>query len=368
MNNKLFLRFISISIIPLIVSCNNDHWNLNQVAGIKGTDEGLTKMIVVNDSTGYLLGSIYNKDYALNKNLYTEQKAIIYKTSDNGNNWDNMLLGKGKFIDACNLGDTVYALKNIYHGNGVDSIGASQIYYTTGKGANWTLISQIPDEVQHIYFANSKIGFLITYYDHKLAKKVCVSEDGGKNWRQTSFKLFNTQLFYCSPKNVLWSLTGDDMGAMSYDILSQKKIKPELESKETLPNFRAVSFIGDSNNNLWFLGIENITKNILIVKRNFFGRYETIKRIRYEKGIAPKYIYVSKNIIDILLSSGPSEYKEEGIFPIGVYKTKFIRSEDMGKTWHEENLPIDYRIEPFDFFGKETVWMYGGGQNLQVRR
>ncbi len=69
MNKSFLFRILSFSFFIFYNnSCTTDHWIIKKVVGIKGMDEKLTKMILVIDSTGYILGALYNQDYPINKN------------------------------------------------------------------------------------------------------------------------------------------------------------------------------------------------------------------------------------------------------------------------------------------------------------
>lgn len=366
MNTRKNCKFILLTMYAILtIACKSDNWKLRQADGIRGNNEDLSKLVIADETTGYLFGERDNEE---NENHFIDQNAVIYRTGNAGTSWQSVVLGYGVFIDACRVGDRIFALKNIYSGDRVDSVGSSEIYCSTKSGNNWRRLTKINQGLQNILFSNPKIGFLISRYNRSLIKQVYRTTNGGKSWTQTPFRLYNTNKFYASPNGDLWSLTSPDITSASFDILRENKINPDREREEALPNFRAVSFTGDANGNLWFLGIENNTKDILVMKRTTSGAFKKVTMMKHETGLGPEQIYVFGDVINVLLSKGASEIPKNTSFPTGVYTFQFIRSEDGGQTWRKERLPEDNRIEPIDFYGKRTVWIYTGGQNIELRQ
>src|ERR1035437_10146119 len=100
-------------------------------------------MLFVDNKTGFLFGSQDTEDL-FKKNEFWNTKALIYKTLDGGLTWQVRDFGVGKFKYACNINDTIFALKTtILREPSTLNIDSTYIYKSTDKGQTWSMIKSV---------------------------------------------------------------------------------------------------------------------------------------------------------------------------------------------------------------------------------
>lgn len=298
----------------------------------------------INDSTGWIAGS--KMELSL-KN----QDAIIYRTVDGGRTWTPTLIGKGSFQFIRHISDTLYGVKHVFNKDSYEEVN-SVIAKSTDNGHTWNEISEIPGMIKQVSFTNSKVGYSIAKDNESNTNdwRLLKTSDGGLDWTHL-ITINNVQsgvvvdkFFFINQYQGTSLLTYDTQRDTSYT--------------EIFPNnFKSALITKDKNENVWVIGSENA--NFVLLKREGTGNFKKIVFNEVSKG-QPHDFYTYADIADnrIYLITG------DGASIVGVTH-RFFKSEDLGKTWTEEDIPFDLIVEPI-FFANGKIWSYDG-TGLQIR-
>jgi hypothetical protein len=352
-----------------LIKCNNmNHWHSANVKGLMDMNEELNRMIFLNDSVGFLFGSNYSDAAVLNNRLRTQQNAIIYKTTDGGLTWHSTLnSGNGVFMDAINVKDTIFALKQVFYGEQVDQVKSIQLFNSLDQGDSWQKIGDVPGIVPRLCFCNSKIGFIISRVESKKSVKQVLyqTSDGGRNWQLIEKEHQGIDNVICSNNRTLFFLGTTSNDKISSNLLIQRDLISGNEHTEAIP-FEAYVLSVDANKNLWLLGEQS--GQVVLYRKSEAPEFNRIHAFTSEKRLTPYHLYVYDSTITVIVreSDIPKNAETGKMFPVGL-TYKLFRSEDFGENWNEEKLPVNYLIKPFAFYGKERIWMNAGGGRLQWR-
>lgn len=205
MKTKLLLI---ISLTQFIMLSAKAQWTLTTV----DTNYFLSKLIFVNDSTGFAAGSIglgkgillktTNKGISWDTTTFSQALLSVffpnadtgyascegmYKTTDGGNSWSQLsynfpsdICGRGLFFLSADTGfvggGNTYVLYRTYDGG------------NTWSTHNYLPVSDCPDK---IYFTDADTGFMAGYYGPTIAK----TTDSGNTWQNISnaYSVFDFQ-------------------------------------------------------------------------------------------------------------------------------------------------------------------------------
>lgn len=339
-------------------------WNSGYAKGLNTRNESLEKMIFISDSIGFLFGSNWTDQAILNNKLGTQQRAIIYKTIDGGSTWNiSLQAGRGIFIDAVNQFEIIYALKREYFGEQADQIKSAEVYRSVNYGTSWEKVGDAPTSSKQLFFCDSLNGFIITTIKNKVGRMLYQTNNAGQNWSPIKeFKAMG-KLACSEDDSVLIFLSSSRSDKMSFDLLIQMEFQSTLQMSQSIP-FEAYDLAIDQADNLWILGKEG--SQVVLYSKSKSDGFEKVSSFSSDKSLQPYYVNVFQNSINVIVRESNIKDNDNNIFPIGL-KYKIYVSNDLGLTWTEENIPVDYLIEPFAFYGEEKVWMNAGGGRLQWR-
>lgn len=348
------------------MNCSDlSNWESGYVKGLKHMNEKFSRMIFISDSVGLLFGSNWTDQAVFSKELRTQQKATAYKTIDGGASWHVTLYAdSGVFSDAIRIDDTIFILKNSYFGEQVNEVKSSEIFRSSNDGESWEKIYDTPKPISKLCYCNSKLGILISYYDQNLQKQIYKSNDGGINWEVLD-KRFDVRDVVCSNDGLLWFLSSNEKQSNYSNLLIRRDLNSGEEKIEVLP-FSGSNLSIDSKNNLWFLGNDRGKVVLYSKAESMSSDFERVSIFSSDKRLSPYYVNVFETSITVIVRESDKTLNRDEIFPIGL-KYKVFRSNDSGKTWNEEKIPVDYLIEPFAFYNKDRIWMNAGGGRLQWR-
>lgn len=329
-------------ILSLLVSCGQDeHWRTISPKGLEGR---FNDILFTNDSTGWIVGS--KMELSL-KN----QDAIIYKTVDGGRTWTPTLIGKGSFQFIRHVNDTLFGVKHVFNKDSYEEVNSS-ITKSTDNGRTWNEISEIHGMIKQVSFTNSEVGYSIAKDNESNANdwRLLKTSDGGVNWRHLT-TINNVQSGVVIDKFLVINRY-QGASLLIYDT------QRDTSFTEMFPdNFKSELITKDKNENVWIIGSDNA--NFVLLKRERAGNFRKIVFDEISKG-QPHDFYTYVDIADnrIYLITG------DGGSIVGVTKRFFI-SEDLGKTWNEEEIPFNLIVEPI-CFGNGKIWSYDG-TGLQIR-
>jgi hypothetical protein len=349
----------------MVFNCNDvNSWKSGYVKGLNKMNEDLNRMIFISDSIGFLFGSNWTDQAVFDKELRTQQKAVVYKTTDGGTTWHLTLhADRGIFVDAVNLNDTIYALKREYFGEQANEIKSAEVFRSVNFGESWEKVSDAPTNSMRLCFCDSKRGFIVSNTENKIGKVLHQTNNAGQQWSVDKDYKAIGNLACSRGGSVLTFLAATRNDKLSFDLLIRRELQSGMEKIESIP-FEAHVFAVDQAEKLWFLGKDG--GKVILYSKSELGGFEEVSTFSSDKRLTPYYLNVFESTITVIVRE--SDIKENGdkIFPVGL-KYKIYRSTDLGKTWTEEKIPVDYLIEPFAFYGKEKVWMNAGGGRLQWR-
>jgi photosystem II stability/assembly factor-like uncharacterized protein len=322
-------------------------------------------MIFISDSIGFLFGSNWTDQAVFDKELRTQQKAVVYKTTDGGTTWHITLhADRGVFVDAVNLYDTIYALKHEYFGEQANEIKSAEVFKSVDFGDSWEKVCDVPTNSMHLCFCDSKAGFIAGNTENKVGKILYQTDNAGQQWTGGKDYKGIGNLACSKSGRVMTFLASTRNDKLSFDLLIHRELQSGTEKVESIP-FDAHAFALDQEDKLWFLGRDG-GGNVILYSRSELGSFEQVSTFSSDKRLTPYYVNVFENTITVIVRESDMKENENKIYPVGL-KYKIYRSNDLGKTWNEEKIPVDYLIEPFAFYGQEKVWMNAGGGRLQWR-
>jgi hypothetical protein len=365
---KRNLTVFTILVTFMLFNCDNlGYWRKGKAIGIKSMNEDLNEMIFIDDTIGFIFGSNWTDEAILSNKLNTGRTAVIYKTIDGGRSWEATALGDGTFTSASNVNDTLFVLKKAYFGEGADQV-ETFLFRSINRGETWEVINELSNGVYKISFCTNKTGIAFTAgFDSKFGRALLKTTNGGKDWEKLNIEFTDVRSFACSSKETVFFLSSTKLDESSADFVISMDLETGEEVIHKLPGFRADVLTLDTKEDLWLMG-SNLENDIVLYKRDSIGEYSEIKAFSSKKSLFPEFLHVYDKSILILVSELDKSVLEEKdkIFPTAV-KYKFFHSKDNGKTWVEEDIPVDYLIKPYAFYGKDKVWMNAGGGILQWR-
>ncbi|MCX6222522.1 MAG: hypothetical protein NTZ69_16245 [Bacteroidia bacterium] len=319
-----------------------------------GIDDVLKKLYFINEKVGFFGGD--NSDLVFLKIMdwrKTERikEAILFKTSDGGSVWKKQIpFDKGEVLCMQYIDSTLFALTQSYYGENSDSV-RSHIYTSIDNGDNWILSSTTDFNLREIKFWTKNNGIATSdesqYYNSKEA--IYETKDGGKTWIELknlpakvsgSYELSKNGIVYYLPQ-----LTGNYIG---FNLITGETTTYQIPS-----NINPFSLYLDNRDNLYLI-TEDENEGMLI----YLKGKENYLAIKFPtKGLS----VIKANIFESSISVFAEEQDKFS------QKIRFFRSEDLGKFWNEENLPISYKASPIAFFGKDKVWAWSLEGQLQVR-
>jgi photosystem II stability/assembly factor-like uncharacterized protein len=329
-------------VLILLVSCGQDeHW---RTISPKGLDGQFNDILFINDSTGWIVGS--KMELSL-KN----QDGLICKTVNGGQTWTPTFAGKGSFKFIRYVDDTLFSIKHIFKEDSYEEVN-SVVAKSTDNGRTWKEISEIPGIVKQFSFSNSETGYSITKDNESNTNdwKLLKTSDAGTTWTQLNIfnnvqsGVFVDSIFFINQYQGTSLLTYDTQRETLYTEMFPSNFKSELITK-------------DKNENVWIIGSNN--GKFVLLKREGPNTFKEILFNQVKNG-QPHDFYTYADIADnrIYLITG------DGTSIVGVTH-RFFKSEDLGKTWTEEEIPFNLTVEPICFTNGK-IWSYDGTW-LQVR-
>ncbi len=358
-------KYIYIAVVLLLINCNLNvdkmNWKVIKTQGTgnttewSGYDNVLKKLYFMNEKVGFFGGDNSDLiDYKIRDWMKTEQikDAILLKTSDGGYNWKKQIpFGKGEVLGMQYVDSTLFVLTQIYYGEKADSVH-SHIYTSIDNGDNWKLSGTTEFNLREIKFWTKNNGIAISdelpYYRSK--EGIYETKDGGKTW----LELKNL------PAKVSGSYELSKNGTVYYlpelrDNYIGYNISTGLITKYPLPiDINPFSLYLDNRDNLYMI-TEKETEGMVIYLKEKEG-YLTITFPT--KGLSVIKAHIFESSISVFAS-------EKDKFS---QKIRFFKSEDLGKSWEEEDLPISYKASPIAFYGKDKIWAWSLADQLQVRK
>lgn len=353
-----------LAVVSLLIRCNlnsdKKNWKVIKTKGTGnatewiGYDNVLKKLYFINEKVGFFGGDNSDLvDHKIRDWKKTDRikEAILLKTSDGGYVWKKQIpFDKGEVWCMQYIDSTLFALTQSYYGENADSV-RSHIYTSIDNGDNWRLSGTTEFNLREIKFWTKNNGIAtseeLPYYNSKEA--MYETKDGGKTWIELnnlpakvsgSYELSKNGIVYYLPQ-----LTGTYIG---FNLATGETTTYQIPS-----NVNPFSLYLDHRDNLYLITEEEKEGMLIYLKEE-----ENYLPIKFPtKGLS----VIKANIFEASISVFA---EEEGFLS---QKIRFFRSEDLGKSWDEENWPISYKASPIAFFGKDKVWAWSLDDQLQVR-
>lgn len=356
-------KYIYLAVILLLVNCGINsskmNWKVIKTQGTSNTtrigcDDVLTKLYFINEKTGFFGGD--NSDLVDDEiRSWTKtdrvKDAILLKTTDGGYVWKRQVpFGKGEVLCMYYIDGTLFALTQSYHGEKADSI-KSHIYTSTDNGDNWKLSGTTEFNLREIKFWTKNNGIAISEYleYYNSMEGIYETKDGGKTWieiKNLPPKLSGS--YELSKNGTVYYLPEPAGNYIEYNAASG-----EITTHHIPVNINPFAIYLDNKDNLYL-----ITQEVNEGMVAYLKEQEEYLPIKFPtKGLS----VMKANIFETGISVFAAE--EDKFFE----KIRFFRSEDLGKSWDEEELPISYKASPIAFYGKDKVWAWSMDDKLQVR-
>ena len=351
--DNIRIKFVDINTGWIL---NNSNYGLSTV--LKTIDGGITwqKKLITNNNRG--LNDLFFVD---NKNGWAVGTFDVYKTTDGGENWFSVSLGRTFFAESIYFSDS----KNGWILGSDNS--KRQILKTTNGGDSWSVIQTpiIPNRQNNaykIYFKNVNEGWVIG------SQVVLRTTDGGQTWLEQNFKVQGkydylniTTINFADDRNG-WVLTG--WGKMFRTIDGGATWNME-DSELTI-----MAFLNSQNGwamdiNKSFSKYESVllaTSNVIIIKPTPKAIISTdIKGIIFEPftvkmtantGTGLSYQWLKDDVIIPNETMAIYEAKKSGKYNVSVSK------DGCTKTSETLNISILIPLSNSEEVGEETVQIY----------
>lgn len=367
MTKYTYIAFVLllILVVLLLIRCNVNSAKMNwKVIKTKGTSDTqnqklggyeyvLKKLYFINEKVGFFGGD--NSDLIDNKirdwkKTDRIKDAILLKTSDGGNVWKKQVpFGNGAVLDIQSIDSTLFALTQSYHGENADSV-QSHVFMSIDNGEHWKLAGTSKFNLREIKFWTKNNGIAISeelpYYNSE--NGIYETKDGGKTWTElNNFPAKISGSYELSKDGIVYYLSEHANKLIAYNLITRETLTYTFP--DTIHPF---SLYIDNRDNLYLI-TENKDEGMLI----YLKEKENYIPIQFPtKGFSVIKAHIFESGISVFA------IEQDKIFE----KIRFFRSEDLGKSWNEENLPISYKASPIAFYGKNKVWAWSYDQ-LQVR-
>jgi len=355
MNMKIY-----ILLLGALISCElnkeqtMEHWKAYESLGLKRNNEEFNKMLFLNEKVGLLVGTNYSDKTILEKK-FNEQNAVIYLTGDGGRTWKESVLGKGRFVDVSSANDTLFSLCNNTDSNFYSLINLSIIYTSANTGQSWAIVHKFPFYIRDIRFLNSLEGVAIgrDLKEAKVKWQILKTHDGGINWQTigTEDEIAENPII-AGKELIYFSRKSDKSDKLLQKRLIQINLEDHLKRFSLLPIGFDPIFSFPVDGNLWLIGTQGNKASIISLINN---KISTVKLFE-EADLSPKYFnfYQGKSII---VMSKLSSFSTRNLV---------FSSNDGGKNWIQERLPIDDYGFPISSYQNAT-WIYSGSGRMQKR-
>lgn len=248
--------------------------------------------------------TLYAQPPQANPNSYETDITRLYRSTDNGQNWERLLVKLN--------GDTLHGYVGIAP-NGTFNVvfsdllsGTGNLYRSFNGGINWTLI---PINKPFFKVEETSTGALLGLYDD--LNEIWRSEDGGQTWNIAG----NVLSFFKTPKTNIKSLQNGDLilsGFYTYEIFrsSDDGASWQMLEIDSIQSFPAGSLYASSSGALIAYGLEHL--------------YRSTDQGQNWQKIDGTDFFGTLGLVQL----------NDGTLITTDVNNKFVRSNDDGLTWH----------------------------------
>lgn len=168
-------------------------WSLRAGQGLQhaGQIEDMEALVVLRSQVGLRLGSFLREQDLDPGGDYRNTTALIGRTTDGGRTWTRQLLGAGRFVAACRVGQQVYAV-NLETDKMEDSahVFRSRVYCSSDEGRSWQPRGVVVGLVTSVVFPSEEHGYALVNSGGKQSRRMVLqTADGGQTWSATPHSL-----------------------------------------------------------------------------------------------------------------------------------------------------------------------------------
>jgi hypothetical protein len=334
------------------------HWDVIKTMGLKTKDHDMEKLFFLNEKMGFFLGSEWVFEDAKNNTIASNQNATINKSNDGGINWKVETLGKGVFFHFQKISqNTICASKKVYSGLGSGKFEYIETFYSDDLGTNWTSKFKTKLEFISLMFLDSVNGIGISRKEGVMNNSIYITKDGGANWNElksASNYYFNESIEIKDSK--IYLLGSNENNNNDYNLLFEIDVNSDKTKIEKIPVGSLDHIYIDSSGKFWLIKDGNKVVEVYLKNKN--NIFELFKKIESTNEIFLDQIYSHNNVVNLVLSETLSQGNQYS----------FLRTDNLGKSWSDENLPLKMMAKPSSYYGDNCIWMYGGGNRFQIRR
>jgi len=363
------MKYLTLSLAMILFdTCEQStnlksHWDIWETETLKHYQLSFDEIVILNPNEALLFGE---EDTRENRQLMREQQnlyhtgfAVIYKTKDGGKTWHKETFEKGGFWHTCQSGSTLYATKVVNHGRLAEK--TSILYRSTDKGKTWEVINEFIGGVSFLALdeqANGYIGGVkIDSIKHSRAYSYDVYEVKKGQLKEQTDKISYPATWKPESKEILYTKQSESSKIKSLFCIFDTESKTLTEHE--LPEGVNGYFAHRSENNYWIIGEKN--DKCYLYKKGLNSEFEFVYQFDLNENTFPKSlkIFGKEMVVIIGMRKGTS-----------TENTTFFSS-DLGKTWHEEQLPKPQYLDPVDFIQTEEGifgMAYSGSGRVQVRK
>lgn len=342
------IKYLIFTALFAFSACNKSkciwHTIESDVTNLKPIDEEFNKIIIKNNDL-YLLGF---RDLSTN---WTEMKSVIYKSTNYGRNWKNINLSSGNYINGFISDDNIYVVKENYKDNSFNNLKTSLIKFSDDFKTNQEII-QFKDKasIENFFLNKKNQGFLIVNNEFSSENySIFKTSDGFKTYDSISFRRPIIKSYFKNDKIYLLSYKKNYLSNDWLYISNGYKIIDSLNIKFNVTDF----VVEEKNNDILFLGKNGKT---IEIRKNSGNKQITLKTFITDDQNLPESIYKYNNFIAVTLKKINSS----------TTTTLLFLSYDNGKSFEEEEIPINNFVKPISFYKDKKIIIYSGAGRISI--
>lgn len=305
-------------------------WSTQKTNGVDGENVSLDFLLLLSRHNMLMLGTKYSDNDILNKK-FSNYDVCLYRSVDDGKNWNKVVLGKGKFTSYAFEDNEILAAigMNILDETAIFD-DSSKICYSSDAGINWKVISVFKDFfTRNIYISSDSTFYILGSSKDANSWDLKKTSDLGANWMQVKTIPFS----YSSPVifgETLWAVNSATKQLIKVPLRDERIENINLPAGDFMPYFISAAPQG--------VFVSGLSNHIPVVYKFVDNKFQKVFEIG-DKDMYPLDISISDDRILLLLG------RRDNIGTSYVLYWKSISGQD----WVKEEVPV-YYFKPYSFF------------------
>lgn len=332
--------------MTLINSCkqpinSESSWRVLESETLQHNQLGFDDIIILNSKQILLFGDEdtdenFQKMQA-QKNIYLTKFAVIYKTQNGGKTWEKKTFEKGGFWHTSHIGNTIYATKVVNNGRLAEL--SSILYRSTDNGDNWEKVNEFIGQAVIIMLNEQTDGYIAGLKADSSQRNPAVYEIENGQIKKQVKELSHPATWKHESNEILFMKQSHSSNIKDLFCVFDTELKKLKEYR--LPEGLNGYYADKSENKYWVIG-GNGNQCYLYVKDKDFD-FKCVQQFNVNGEVFPKCLKVFGNRIVVVIGK---------VTGAGTVNATFFSS-DGGSTWIEEKLLKPQYLNPVDFINTE---------------